>query len=247
MQTDVVLTVAEGKRLIGKGIAADEVVQRALTAGTVAVTTGTTNGYVIEELSGEEFAKYHYVTGNTMPSTYSGEKPDYTMQDYVARENERVDMSAVDAVSKMSAGDVFLKGVNAINYEKGQAGVLIGHPEGGTVGKTLGRIISQQIQLIHPVGLEKSVPIDLNCAASHLADPDVKAPSLWVVPGRIFTEVEALKTLADVSAVPIGAGGICGAEGAVRLLLKGERKALEKAHHIIEEVQGEPEFEGSDG
>ena len=48
------LTPAEGKRLIGKAIAAMDVVQDALREGTIVVATSTTNAYVMEELLGEE-------------------------------------------------------------------------------------------------------------------------------------------------------------------------------------------------
>ena len=60
------LTVAAGKRLIAKGVAAFPPVKRALAQGTVAVGSGSTNGYIIEELTGEPFAKHSFVTGHTL-------------------------------------------------------------------------------------------------------------------------------------------------------------------------------------
>ena len=61
------LTVSESKRLISKGVAATDCVQRALETGIVAVLPGTTNGYVIEELTGEPFDKLSYVAGGRCP------------------------------------------------------------------------------------------------------------------------------------------------------------------------------------
>ena len=242
MHTSVSLTVAESKRLIAKGIARDNRVRQAFKKGTIAVTTGTTNGYVIEELTGEPFPKSTYVTGRTLPASFDGEKPGYTASDFVVRKGERVSMKAVEAAAEMGPGDVFLKGANAINYDLRQAGVLIGHPTGGTVGASLGCIVAQRIHLLHPVGLEKNIPGDLAEAAARHKEADGKGPALWLTPGELFTEIEALLQLSGVEALPVGAGGIGGAEGAVWLTLFGTRSQLDKALSVIEDVYGEPPF-----
>ena len=54
MKRQVVLTVAESKRLIAKGVAALPEVMQAMEERTVVVATGTTNAYVLEELWGKE-------------------------------------------------------------------------------------------------------------------------------------------------------------------------------------------------
>ena len=51
------LTVSESKRLIAKGVAAADFVQRAMKEGTLAVGSGSTNGYVVEEITGQEYAE----------------------------------------------------------------------------------------------------------------------------------------------------------------------------------------------
>jgi hypothetical protein len=242
MQTSVVLTVAESKRLIARGIVKAEVVRRALAEGTVAVASGTTNGYVVEALTGERFDKTQFVTGHTLPAKYQGPRVAYKAADLVLRKGERLQVSAKEAVAEMGPGDVFMKGANALNYERGQAGVLIGHPTGGTVGAVLGTIVARRIRLLHPVGLEKSVPGDLHEAARLLADAEGKGATLWVTPGQIFTEVEALAVLAGVRAVPVSAGGIGGAEGAIWLALIGDKAGLDAAQAAIASVQGEPPF-----
>ena len=53
MFTEVVLTVAESKRLIAKGVAGHPDVLTALSRGIVVVCKGTTNAYVVEELLGD--------------------------------------------------------------------------------------------------------------------------------------------------------------------------------------------------
>jgi hypothetical protein len=237
------LTVSESKRLIAKGVAQTDFVRRAMDEGTLAIGSGTTNGYIIEEITGERFDKKSLVTGHTFPAKYQGPRVAYTHPDLVIRKGERLSIKAADALADMGPGDVFVKGANAVNYERKQAAVLIGHPTGGAVGMALGTIMARRIRYLHPVGLEKSVAADLDEVAARInRDAGGKGPILWVVPGDIFTEIEALKTLADVEAVHAGSGGIGGAEGAVWLALFGEPARLEAARALIDSLRGEPAF-----
>jgi hypothetical protein len=57
--------------------------------------------------------------------------------------------------------------------------------------------------------------------------------------GTVITEVEALRLLAGVEAIPIAAGGIGGAEGSIVLLLKGTESEVRKAIGLIERTKGE--------
>jgi hypothetical protein len=239
------LAVAESKRLIARGIVQMDSVQRALEGGWIAVGSGTTNGYIIEELTGEPFDKLSHVTGRTVPSDYNGPAITYAGADLVLHRGERVEMKALEALEKMGPGDVFMKGANALNYERCQAGVLIGHPTGGNVGAVIGAAVARRIRFIHPVGLEKSLSVDLDAVAAAMnEDAEGKGPTLWVVPGVIFTEIEALELLADVDVLPCGAGGIGGAEGAVWLTVFGKPPALEQAGSILASLRGEPPFAG---
>ena len=84
---------------------------------------------------------------------------------------------------------------------------------------------------------------DLNEVAARLnRDADGKGSTLWVVPGDIFTEIEALRVLAEVEAIPVGAGGVGGAEGATWLALFGTVGQLDRAQEAIDSVSGEPPF-----
>jgi len=246
MHTVVSLTVSESKRLIGKGVAQADFVRRAMEEGTLAVGSGTTNGYVVEEITGEPFQKTEFVTGRTVPSGYDGPTLSYAQPDLVIRNGKRLDMKASDALPEMGPGDVYVKGVNALNYARKQAAVLIGHPTGGGVGAALGTVTARRIRYLHPVGLEKDVSADLHETARRInEDAEGKGPTLWVVPGDIFTEIEALRVLAGVDAVQAGAGGIGGAEGAVWLALFGTGAQLDKAQEVIESVRCEPPFVGA--
>jgi hypothetical protein len=237
------LTVAEGKRLIARGVAQSDFVRHAMDEGTLAIGSGTTNGYVVEEITGERFDRKTFVTGRTLPQGYDGPAMSYTHPDLVIRKGERLNIKVAEALEEMGPGDVFVKGVNAINYQRRQAGVLIGHPTGGGVGAAMGRIVARRICYLHPVGLEKDVSADLDEVASELcSDPEGKGSTLWVVPGVIFTEIEALHVLAEVEVMPVAAGGIGGAEGAVWLAVYGDKDQLDEAQAALDAVRGEPPF-----
>jgi len=63
----VVLTVAESKRLIAKGVTNLDLVKKALHKGMIAIARGTTNGYVAEEILGRKIDKTSYVLGVVLP------------------------------------------------------------------------------------------------------------------------------------------------------------------------------------
>ncbi len=245
MKRQVVLTVAESKRLIAKGVAALPEVQRAMREGTVVVATGTTNSYVLEELTGERIDKRRYRSGITTPdvpekhATPQGE----TIPDVVFRNGKIAkELNRFTAIEQMKKGDVYIKGANALDYVDQVAGVLIGDPKGGTVGAVLGGIIGKQINLVIPVGLEKLVYEDINDLHLLAMEEDYEGPRMWPITGIIVTEIEALEVLAGVYATLYAAGGVAGAEGSVRLMIEGVDKNVEAALELVNSVKGEPRY-----
>ncbi len=249
MQDQLRLTVAESKRLIARGIAEHPAVRAALQHGKVIITTGSTNGYVREELTGESLDKAQFLTGNIVPSTgiLGSKKPATKIANLVLVDGKpEPDLDWTKALADLQPGDVVFKGGNALNYERRQVGILIGHPEGGTIGKIHPIVTARRGRLIHPIGLEKSVPTDLAAAAAYVNRPTggfrKGNPALWVSPGEPFTEIEALQLLCGVDVIPIAAGGIGGAEGGTWLLVEGTDEAVARAARLVEEIAGEPRF-----
>jgi hypothetical protein len=62
------------------------------------------------------------------------------------------------------------------------------------------------------------------------------------VPGEVVTEIEAIHLLTGANAMLVAAGGVYGAEGAVRFAIDGARNQIEKAKKLLEEVASEPPF-----
>lgn len=244
MRAEVVLTVAESKRLIAKGVVQLDSIKKKMREGLIVLCNGSTNAYIYEELMGERIEKRTYITGGMAPA--------HVGRDWRVKSEKSLvlvdgtpdpTLDRFNALDEMERGDIYIKGANALNYRAGVAGITIGSPVGGTIGRALGPIIGKKLHLLIPVGLEKEVPVDLDEAARLCSEPDEhldRVFSLWPVRGHIYTEIEALKTLCGVDAVPVAAGGLAGAEGGVRLLLMGEKEAVQKAVDLVHEVQGEP-------
>jgi hypothetical protein len=245
MKRQVVLTVAESKRLIAKGVAALPEVERAMAEGMLVVATGTTNAYVLEELWGKRFDKRRYRSGITTPKEPEKKEDPRgePIPDVVFRKGE-VDKSLnrYNAVEHMGKGDVYLKGANTVNYMDNQVGVLIGGPTGGTVGAVIGTIIGKGITLILPVGLEKLTYEDIDTLHLLASDEDYEGPRMWPITGIIITEIEALEILTGVEATLYAAGGIAGAEGSVRLMLMGTEEEVNEALELVESIKGEPRY-----
>ncbi len=259
------MTVAESKRLIAKGVAAMPVVKKAMKEGIVVVPSGTTNGYVVEELLGKKIDKRRYWHGAHTPKVAERRKeppeegiPDIVfewrvtqhstlikgrMPDVVFKRGEVVkELNRFTALKEMGRGDVYMKGANALDYKRKMAGVLIGNPTGGTLAAALGHIVGKKLNYLIPIGLEKLVYEDINELCRLASAEDGDRTNLWPVTGTIITEIEALNELTGVRATLLAAGGIAGAEGAVRLLLDGTEEQVEAAIKLIESIRGEPRF-----
>ena len=246
MRIEIVLTVSESKRLIAKGVRELEIVKEAMKRGIVALAKGTTNTYVASEFLQEPVEPFSYSMGITLPRGAHPGRQVESRPDLVFVNGELTqEMSAIEATHQMGPGDVFIKGANALNYEKGVAGLLVGDPTGGTIGKSIGYVVGRKAHLVVPVGLEKCIPFDILDLHRQIVNrwtEDSKASALWPVFGTIVTEIEALQQLADVHVVQVGAGGVAGAEGSVRLQIDGDKDEIERVEALLEGIWGEPAF-----
>ena len=251
MKSVFALTSSESKRLIAKGIMQMQPVRDALEKGRVILAPGTTNVFVAEEIMGEEFAdKWQYcfgliVDGLPCVSPEAGRKPLFVFE-----HGKRADIPFREAVSQITADDVFIKGANAVDASS-QVGVLVNHASGGTVGFATPYLMAAKAPVIIPVGLEKLIPSVADAAA--FAAPGEIDSSYgfrnWLMPIQIpqaivVTEIEALDILAGVRACLMAAGGIGGSEGSVVLGIEGDQSAVESALAMIRSIRGEPAVPG---
>jgi hypothetical protein len=250
MRALFVFTPAESKRLIGKAVARMEEVKRAFKKANIMIGHGSTNVYVLEEILGKEkllglmnpsFFLSGILVRGTLCSTLGSEKPPIVLL------KKGVITPPPETMSEMlrdfKSDSVVIKGASAID-PGGNAGVLVSHPEGGTIGWSIGTILARGIQLVTPVGLEKLIPsvkqsISL-CGQERL--DYVQGKKVGMIPlsnAKIVTEVEALKILTGVDAYHVASGGVSGSEGSVTIVAEGNKEHVKKAIELVESFKGE--------
>ena len=237
------LTPAESKRLIAKAVAQTEEVQAALADGMIIIGAGTTNAFVLEELTGKTVDKARYTAGIIAAGRQCVTAPEDRLDPVVLLKGKVSELGWEEASENMSAADVFIKGGNAIDVNK-IVGVQMAHPLGGTIGKALPIIVARGAHLILPVGLEKFIPdvlLAANVAGSQTFDLSIgmRVGLMPVTYGQVMTEVDALEELAKVTATCISAGGIGGSEGSVTLVVEGQDVEVEKIFTLIKSIKGE--------
>ena len=242
------LTVAEGKRLIAKGIANHPAVKTKLANGMVIITSGSTNTYIAEELAGLNAPHGSFMTGNITPQGTPGVNEGLErIPNIVLINGKKTDIDFEEALKQATEGDLVFKGGNMLNYEKKQVAVCIGAPDGGTT-KRLRTVTTGEgkAKLIVPIGLEKQVYGDLNEYEKIAAVKNEQLayiPRVWVHKNaEIFTEIEAIKTFASVNIVPFAAGGLAGREGGISLAIYGPKEEVQKVLDLVGSVQGEAAF-----
>jgi len=255
VQGHAILTVAESKRLIGKAVAQMPIVKNALANGMVIIIKGTTNAYVAEEITGKKADHAAFVTGRIEPPKAAKKLPAaQPVNHLILEKGVPVDIPLLDAAKKLKAGDVVMKGANALDYRNKLVGVDIADLAGGTTGITLPYVIARKAHLVIPVGLEKLVAGDLVDLQRKMREPIeslnpcpfcTKAQglqSMFMLEGEIVTELEAINILTGATAFQCSAGGVSGAEGGTWVVFRGTREQVSNALKLAESVQGEPPY-----
>jgi hypothetical protein len=249
-----VVTPSAGKRLIAKALAVHPAVSNALKNGTLVIIAGTTNGYVAEEIlkslgTADGFSRKRFFRGVTLPPgsdvTSEGRLSDeskFPGDVVITRGEWRKGKTIVDVIDELKEGDVILKGANAVDLQRKQAAILIGHPKAGTIAVALQAVLGRRAKLIIPVGLEKRVNSDLLCLAEKINEPGAGGIRLFPTPGQVFTEIEAVQLLIGAKAELIAAGGVGGAEGSCWLAVSGTETQEEATEKLLASVASEPAF-----
>ncbi len=241
MLSQVILTPWESKRLIAKAVVKLPEVENALEKGIVCIARGTTTSFIMDELV-TTFEKEKYVMGLVEPHRLCLVQKENQLPEMSFIKGEIKEIPSAEIINEMGPHDVFIKGANAVDPSF-EAGILLGSPFGGTIGKTIGAVYAKGIHFIIPVGLEKMIPYPVKEAASFAGfmrvDSSMGMPvGLFPVMGKVVTEIQAL-ALSGVTAMPIASGGVNGAEGASILGIQGKKEKVEKVLELITSIKGE--------
>jgi len=250
----VVLTASESKRLIAKGIVKLPEVQKAYQNGIIGLPLCTTNAYIYEELCSTKLVnKSQYCCGYICGKGFCKVSSSKMLPEIVLCKSEEKQLdfpkeNLILYVKEMTSQDIIIKSGNILDQNL-KAGLLVGERYGGEFGKILPYILAKGIQLIVPMTLNKSVPVAIEKIIPELGIETIERSfclgrpvGMLPMPGKIFTEVDALKLLTEVDVMPIAMSGI-GEEGCVTLLLKAVKEKIEHAWSIITEIKGEPQLE----
>ena len=239
-----VLTPAASRRLIARGVAALPEVKYAQKHGKIIVAGGTTNAYIVEELTGRPLEKWRYTAGIVTDSLWTLTPAAERIKPLVLVKGEESSQPWPEVLSDFSRGDVFIKGGNALDAD-GNVGVLVAAKNGGTIGTAIGHLVSLGAHLVLPIGLEKLIPSVID-AANVLGQLELDACAgqpcgLFPVSfGTVITEIDAISILYDLEAVHVHSGGVGGSEGAVGLVAYGEETATHRLMQAVELLRSEP-------
>ena len=148
--------------------------------------------------------------------------------------------SVFDVADLLQAGDVVLKGGNAVDVARGQAAVLVGDAQVGTTGPILRAVYGRRVRLITPIGLEKRVVEDLADLAAEMNSQEMEGPRLLPLPGAAFTELDAIQVLTGATARLVAGGGVYGAEGSVWVSIAGSVEQVAQAQTLMASISAEP-------
>lgn len=192
----------------------------------------------------EKIEREKFVAGAVLPKGTCVVPRERRRGDIIIRGGKLIESKLNDVLPELTAGDVFIKGANALDAS-GAAGVLLASRRGGTVGSVLGTLMARGVNFIIPVGLEKFIPGSIQRVSKTTgifrASYATGCPlGIMPVAGKVITELEAFEILTGAEAITMGKGGISGAEGSVTLLVQGTQKQLSKARKLVNGIKGEP-------
>lgn len=265
----MILTVAESKKLICKAILQHPYVKKAWEEGIIVVHPSSTTYFILEEL-GLELPKENnglWVCGHISNKGLCRAKPmadlmlgsykdpckgTYYPFDFVFKNGVLQPQGPLqDVLDQMSENDVYIKSVNAIDPE-GNLGILLCVPGGGSIGNVMRNKPKRNFKILAATGIEKNIPVPIIKAAKMCIKLDkatgIKCKMTILKANDFLSEIEAFKILTGCIATPVACGGISGMEGGYVFVLEGTEEQLNKAWELWKEIRNSqlpeaPEYE----
>ena len=244
MRCQLVFNTWESKAFIAKAIISHPRLKKALEDGVVSIGRGITNAYILREILDYTHSDFqvdidNYVAGVVNGSLWVSNVETRTPE--VAFYNGKPKFEPVDQA--IESADLVIKGGNALGPDW-IAGVLCAHPTGGTIGSVYATAISKGIKIIVPISIGKMIPFSVTDISPDLGGQQsidyVRGMPVGLFPvigGEIFSEIEAIETIAKVDVYPIGAGGVYDGAGATIFEISGSTEEVEKIIDLYERVK----------
>jgi hypothetical protein len=250
MKASIVLNPGASKRLIARGVAALPSIRAAFDSGTIVITLGTTNAIVAEELLGESVDRGAFAAG-FIDDRFNVNARLGEANEIVIRDGKRIDIDPQELLNSLSAGDVVIKGGNAID-PWGSVGVLMASPTGGTVGRYHAAALARGLEIIIPISLQKTIHTAIDDLAREMGSAKIELCmglpcGMYPLTGRVVTEIDALETLFPVEVTQISNGGVGRGAGAVSLLMTGDAAAVQAAFDLAAEILASADDDALEG
>ncbi len=239
-QALVVLRGEESKVFIGRAVARLPQVQAAARAGRMAIVGGTTTRYVVQALLGEDPGLESFAVG-WIHEGVLGETPSAGRGPgaYLFDAGQISRGWPGPLLERFRQGDVYIKGANAVDPQ-GNAGILLGSPQAGTIGAALPILMARGARLIIPVSLQKLIP-SIGAVGGLMGQGGINRVMGTVVGympimagfAQVITEVEAMRLLYNLEATPVAKGGSGDSADAVTLHLSGGETEVVQAWQDI--------------
>ncbi|MBF0589089.1 MAG: hypothetical protein HQL53_08180 [Magnetococcales bacterium] len=241
----VVVRPAEGRRLIGEAVAALPQVKQRQQNGHMVVVGGSTNRHLIRHLTEGDPGCASFAIGwiragqlDETPRETRGEGPFLFEDGKVSRGWPG------HLLERFGPGDLYIKGANALDAD-GHVSVLMGSPVGGTIGAALTILLARGGELIVPVSMQKLIPsVPKSCGllgqgvvGRVMGSMPVGLMPIMAGTATVITEVEAFKTLFNVRAIQVAAGGLADCAGAMVFHLQGAPDGIESAWERLLEIR----------
>lgn len=245
MRCQLVFNQWESRAFIAKTIVKHPQIMKYLEDGIIGIGRGITNAFIIREMleitgnTDFEIDLNNYVAGVVDGSLWVSEAETRTPEvAFYAGEPRYEPIS--EAVEKC---DIIIKGGNALGCDW-VAGVLCAHPSGGTIGSVYGIAISRGIEIIIPISIEKMIPFPVTDIVPNLGGQKaidyvrgLPVALFPIIGGEIFSEIEAIETIATVEVYPIGAGGVYDGAGATIFEISGPETEVQKILDVYETIK----------
>ncbi len=244
MKASVVLSPVAAKRLIAKGVKTIPVVKKALTKHTLIIALGTTNAVVAEELLGKEIDKQAFAAG-FIDDRFNVNKRLGEIDELIIRKGKQVKLDQQELLNSLTAGDVLIKGGNAID-PWGHVGVLVSSRQAGTVGRYYSIALARGVEIVIPISLQKAIHSSIEDLARQMGTDRIDLCmghmcGMHPITGRVVTEIDALEELFGVQVTQIAAGGVGSGAGSVSLLIEGQEESVRGAFELITTLSYEKE------
>ena len=245
MRCQLVFNTWESRAFIAKAILNHPQIMKYIKDGVIGIGRGITNAYIIKELlnitgnSDFEIDLNNYVAGVVDGSLWLSD-PETRTAEIAFYQGKPKFIPINEALEDC---DIILKGGNALGPDW-VAGVLCAHPAGGTIGSVYATAISRGIKIIVPISIEKMIPFPITDIVPSLGGQKnitmargLPVSLFPVIGGEIFSEIEAIETLATVDVYPIGAGGVYQGAGATIFEISGPEAEINKVLEVYEAIK----------